>query len=120
MRLVLVVDDSRIQRARVRNALMPLGLQVDEAASGMQALDRLREIDPDLVVLDTHLPDLDGLDVLRALRSYQVCCPVVMVTADQQELTTHLLRAHGAADVLHKPFEATRLIEAVEEVLSVA
>lgn len=120
MRRVLVVDDSRIHRAMVRAALTKHGFEVFEATSGEQALAVVPLHAPDLVLLDLLLPDMDGIAVLRELRRYGCEIPVLVITADQQEMTAHLLRTLGALDVLHKPIHLESLVEAVEGVLSVA
>ncbi len=120
MRRVLVVDDSRVHRARVRAALTQHGFEVFEATRGAQALAVVPLHAPDLVLLDLMLPDIDGIAVLRELRRVSGGLPVLVTTADQQEMTVHLLRTLGALDVLFKPVHLPSLVEAVEGVLSVA
>lgn len=120
MRRVLVVDDSRMHRAMVRATLTKQGLEVVEATCGEQALEAVALQRPDLVLLDLLLPDMDGIAVLRELRRYGCETPVIVITADQQEMTANVLRALGALEVLHKPVHLAHLVETVEGVLSVA
>ena len=77
---VLVVDDEAAIRDIVRRYLTAEGFEVAEAADGREALDRLRALEPDLVVLDVVMPGMDGLEVLRRLRASSDVY-VIMLTA---------------------------------------
>lgn len=105
--VLLVEDDVRIRSAVLR-ALADRGLAVDHVATGMAALQRISEQAPDVVVLDLGLPDVDGRQVLRMIRSVSEV-PVIVATArdDEQELVATL--NDGADDYVIKPYSGAQL-----------
>ncbi len=114
---ILVVDDERSVRQLYRTALTQAGFDVDTAEDGMTALRRVEGRRPDLVVLDLHLPLIDGLSVLSELRanSDTLSIPVVVVTgADYQHAVSQ------ASAVLRKPCEPALLIAVIERHLQAA
>jgi len=105
--VLLVEDDVRIRQAVLRT-LAERGLVVDHATTGAEALQRVAEAAPDVVVLDLGLPDLDGRHVLRMIRSVSDL-PVIVATArdDERELVATL--QDGADDYVVKPYSAAQL-----------
>lgn len=105
--VLLVEDDVRIRQAVLRT-LAERGLVVDHATTGAEALQRVAEDAPDVVVLDLGLPDLDGRHVLRMIRSVSDL-PVIVATArdDERELVATL--RDGADDYVVKPYSAAQL-----------
>ena len=103
MALVLIVDDSNFQRRRVRRMVERLGHQTAEAAGGKQALEMIARQPPDYVLLDLIMPNLGGLQTLKALRQQGSKVPVIVLTADVQEPIRKECMDLGAVDVLHKP-----------------
>ena len=81
--LILVVDDVPDNLEIVRLRLESQGYRVATAADGVEALERMREFEPDLVVLDVMMPRLDGIEVVRTMRADPALCatPVILVTA---------------------------------------
>ena len=114
---VLVVDDDPTVREVVAGYLARAGLTVDEAADGMDALDRARHTPPDVVVLDLMLPGLDGLEVMRRLRAERGNLPVVLLTARGEESDRVLGLEVGADDYVTKPFSARELVLRVQSIL---
>lgn len=115
-RRVLVVDDEKQIRAILRAYLTSEGFQVQEAATGAQALHLLTTEPPDLVLLDIGLPDLDGLEVLRTLRKTSDVY-VVLVTARAEELDKIIGLGVGADDYVTKPFSPREVVARVKAVL---
>ena len=106
---VLVVDDDRSLRDAVRRALSLAGYEVDVADGGQHGLTRIAAANPDAVVLDVGMPDIDGLEVCRRLRGAGNRVPVLMLTArDAIEDRIDGLDA-GADDYLVKPFDIGEL-----------
>jgi len=106
---ILVVDDDRAVRDALRRALTLAGYEVEIADGGGAALDRLALSDPEAVVLDIGLPDIDGLQVCRRLRKAGSRVPVLMLTArDAVDNRIEGLDA-GADDYLVKPFDVGEL-----------
>ena len=92
---------------------------VDEATNGYEALQRLAESTCGLVLLDLHLPDMSGEEVLRLLFENPVTrdVPVVVVTADATPGLTRRLQASGATAFLTKPLDIKRVLQLVDEML---
>ncbi len=109
---VLVVDDEVALARLVGEYLHRGGFEVTLAFDGPSALERAREVDPDVVVLDLGLPGLDGVDVCRALRRFSDCY-VVMLTARTEEADTLVGLAVGADDYVTKPFSPRELVARV-------
>jgi two-component system response regulator MprA len=116
---ILVVDDERAVRESLRRALTLEGYDVELAADGQEALDRIDDEagEPDAVVLDVLMPRLNGLDVCRRLRAQGNRIPVLMLTArDQVEDRVEGLDA-GADDYVVKPFALEELLARVRALL---
>jgi DNA-binding response OmpR family regulator len=109
---VLVAEDEQHIRELVSLHLGLDGWEVEEAADGREALERLRREPVDLVILDLMLPGLDGLTVLRALRREgpNVDTPVLLLTARREESDKVLGLESGADDYLTKPFGVRELV----------
>ena len=113
---VLVVDDEAQIRVVLRAYLEREGYEVEEAATGQEALARGTSFRPDLVLLDIGLPDLDGLEVLRQLRTTSDVY-VVMVTARADEVDLLVGLSVGADDYVSKPFSPREVVARVKTVL---
>ncbi|MFZ1287261.1 MAG: response regulator transcription factor, partial [Candidatus Phosphoribacter sp.] len=109
-------DDERQIRGILGAYLRAEGFEVQEAASGAQALHVLSSDPPDLVLLDIGLPDIDGLDVLRELRKTSDVY-VVLVTARAEEIDTIVGLGVGADDYVTKPFSPREVVARVKAVL---
>jgi DNA-binding response OmpR family regulator len=116
MKTVLVVDDEPRIVQLARDYLEHAGFGVLVAGDGRAALQAVRTRRPDIVVLDLGLPELDGLDVTRAIRE-QSNLPIVMLTARDDELDKLLGLELGADDYITKPFSPRELVARVKAVL---
>jgi DNA-binding response OmpR family regulator len=116
MRRVLVVDDEPHIRTVLRGYLEGDGFAVTEAADGEGALAALRDDPPDLVLLDIMLPGIDGLEVLRQLRTFSDAY-VVLVTARAEEVDKLVGLGVGADDYVTKPFSPREVTARVKAVL---
>ena len=117
-RLILVVDDDEALAGSIRDALEAAGYQVDSVGDGATALERVASLRPDLVLLDLELPRLDGLAILRQLRTdaNTQAIPVLVMTGVEVERGTEVLSA-GANEFLTKPFSMTVLESTVRRLL---
>lgn len=113
---VLVVDDEKPLAEVVARYLVRDGYEVELAFDGPAALQRARELDPDVVILDLGLPGLDGLDVCRRLREFSDCY-IVMLTARAEEPDTLVGLRAGADDYVTKPFSPRELVARVQVML---
>ena len=108
MKLLLVEDDESMSRA-LRLALERRGFEVDVAANGNDALQRLRFATPDLTLLDLTIPGMDGLAVLQKARSHGVAAPILVLTARGAVGDRIQGLNAGADDYLAKPFDLDEL-----------
>ncbi|HEY6109342.1 MAG TPA: response regulator, partial [Gemmatimonadales bacterium] len=118
-RKVLLVDDEDSLRKVLKDLLERDGYDVSEARDGVQALDQVDRVGPDVVVLDLNLPALDGYGVLSQLRSRPATAgiPVIVLTAKGDEDNEVRVFELGADDFLQKPFRARALSARLEAVL---
>ena len=116
MRRVLVVDDEPHIRTVLRGYLQADGYEVSEAADGEAALAAMREKPPDLVLLDVMMPGIDGLEVLRQLRTFSDAY-VILVTARTEEVDKLVGLGVGADDYVTKPFSPREVTARVKAVL---
>jgi DNA-binding response OmpR family regulator len=115
---ILVVDDEPEVRQLMEHFLTQRGYDVRIAENGRQALAALDTFMADVVLLDMHMPEMDGLETLKRLAVRSPSLPVIMVTVnDDVETTTHLLQM-GAADYVPKPFNLDYLEQAINIQLS--
>ena len=115
---VLIVDDADFMRAMLRDILEDMGLKVvGEAADAKSALKEYRRLEPDLVMLDTTLPDTDGIEALQGILAANPEAQVVMVSPlGQRDLVLAAIKA-GARDFVIKPFDEPRIIATLQHIL---
>ncbi|MBV5285656.1 MAG: response regulator [Methyloversatilis discipulorum] len=115
---VLLVDDDATQRHMLTGMLAPLGFDVDEAASGREALDCVARVRPDVVLLDINMDGMDGWETARRLREFDGApIPVLMVSANVFENRSELLRTAGCAGFVPKPVMESELLDQLREAL---
>jgi putative two-component system response regulator len=112
---ILVVDDDEYVRRLLRRLLGPVGYAVEEAATAEEGLSRIRAEPPDLVLLDLHLPDRSGHDVLESIRADPATrlLPVVMLTGMATAAEKMRAQAEGVTDFIAKPFSQEELLPRV-------
>ena len=115
-RTILVVDDERNIIELVRLYLEQAGFTVAEARDGKQALEQHAKLDPDLVVLDLMLPEMDGMEVTREIRRRGET-PILMLTARGEDIDRIIGLELGADDYLPKPFNPRELVARVKAIL---
>jgi DNA-binding response OmpR family regulator len=110
--LVLVIDDDPAIGRLVRLILMDAGIEVESADNGRSALAHLTNghRQPDLILLDLTMPDIDGREVFREARRASVTCPIVVCSAYGARAASRELGAQGA---LEKPFDPDALLETI-------
>jgi DNA-binding response OmpR family regulator len=115
-KLILVVDDEARMRRFVRMNLELEGFQVSEAGTGLEALERVRDDLPDLVLLDVMMPELDGFETLARIREISTV-PVIMLTVKGDEPDRIRGLELGADDYVTKPFSPRELASRIRAVL---
>ena len=119
MSRVLVVDDAAFMRMMLKDILTKAGYDVvGEAANGKEAVDKYKELSPDLVTLDITMPEMDGIQALKAIRDINDNATVIMCSAmGQQTMVIEAIQS-GAKDFIVKPFQADRVLESIKKVLA--
>jgi two-component system chemotaxis response regulator CheY len=115
---VLVCDDAIFMRTMISDILSGAGYEVvGEAETGLQAIQRYRELKPDLVTMDIVMPDMGGIEAVREITKEDPNAKILMCSAmGQQALVVEAIQA-GAKDFVVKPFQPSRVLEAVQRVL---
>ena len=115
--LIAIVDDDEPVRRALSRLLKASGFKVQAFSSGRAFLGSLREAHPDCVVLDLQMPDLNGVDVLKELRSRGLYLPVIIITAyDEPSVRANCLAA-GASGYLSKPIDEAVLRQAIADAM---
>ena len=115
---VLIVDDAAFMRMMIKDILEKNGYEVvGEAENGNVAVEKYKELSPDLVTMDITMPEKDGISALKEIKEVDPDAKVIMCSAmGQQAMVIDAIQA-GAKDFIVKPFQADRVIEAVSKAL---
>ena len=117
---ILVVEDSPMTRSLIISSLEEVGdFTIIEAANGFQALRKLPEVSPDLVITDINMPDINGLEVVRFVKQSENFkhIPVIIVTTEGRDVDKERGLRLGADRYLVKPFQPGQLQQFVQELL---
>ena len=114
---ILIVDDSGFARRTLRRMLEEQGFVVEEARSGVEALEKYLDSKPDVVFLDVVMEGIQGLEVLGKLRELDADAKVVMATSDVQRATREEALSTGASAYLTKPVDAKELLGVLRRVI---
>ena len=115
---VLIVDDAAFMRMMIKDILSKNGYEVvGEADNGVRAVEKYKELTPDLVLMDITMPEMNGIDAIKNIKAIDPGAKVVMCSAmGQQAMVIESIQA-GARDFIVKPFQADRVLEAVRKVI---
>ncbi|WP_409253847.1 response regulator [Bacillus sp. SCS-153A] len=119
MGTVLIVDDAKFMRMALGNMLQNSDHQViGEAETGFQAIEKYRELQPDIVTMDITMPEMTGIEAVRHIINEYPEAKIIMCSAmGQQKLVVEAIEA-GAKDFIVKPFDESRVVEAINRVLN--
>lgn len=117
MKKILIADDEDILRILIADTLED-DFEIEEAEDGKEALQKIRENDYDLIVLDYMMPHLTGLEVLEEVRKDQNYTKVLMLTAKAQDTDREKAISTGADYFMSKPFSPMELLSLVENILA--
>jgi two-component system chemotaxis response regulator CheY len=115
---ILIVDDAAFMRMMIKDILSKNGYTVaGEAENGKIAVDKYSEIKPDLVLMDITMPEMDGIQALKAIKASDPNAQIIMCSAmGQQAMVIEAIQS-GAKDFIVKPFQAERVLEAVKKAI---
>src|SRR5699024_2939937 len=115
---ILIVDDAAFMRMMVKDILVKNGfIVVGEAQDGMEAVEKYKELSPDLVTMDIRMPEMDGITALKQIKEINRGAEVIMCSAVGQQAVVIDAVTAGAKDFIAKPFQAERVIEAIQKAL---
>ena len=115
---ILLVDDAAFMRKMIKDTLSKNGYtDLYEAVDGADAVEKYSEIKPDLVIMDITMPNMDGLEALKAIRSKDGSANIVMCSAMGQEAMVVEAVQAGIKDFIVKPFKEDRLMKTVNTIL---
>lgn len=116
MASILIVDDAAFMRMMIKDILSKNGFSVvGEAENGLKAVEKYKELNPDLVIMNITMPEMDGIQAVKQIKSLDPSARIIMCSAmGQQAMVIESIQA-GAKDFIVKPFQAERVIEAVKK-----
>lgn len=115
--LVLIVDDAAFSRRMLRKYVEAEGCQVLEAANGQQALEMVVQHQPDCILTDILMPDIDGFQLLQTLREQDHKIPIAIISADIQETSRQRGIELGATRFIHKPVKEDQVRQTIRQLL---
>ncbi len=117
MAKVLIVDDAAFMRISIKNTLTKNGFEViGEAENGAIAVEKYKELRPDVVTMDITMPEMSGLDALKAIMALDADAKIIMVSAMGQEAMVRDAVLSGAKGFIVKPFKEDGLLSALSKI----
>ena len=115
---VMLVDDAKVMRLMLARIFEQAGYEiVGEASNGLEAVEKYKEIKPDLVMMDITMPEMSGIDAVKEIRNIDPDARIIMCTAmGQRPLVVEAITA-GAMNYIVKPFTPSKVLEAAKEAL---
>ncbi len=116
---ILIVDDAAFMRMMIKNIVTKHGYEVvGEAENGQVAVELYKQLKPDLVTMDITMPEMNGIEGVKAIRQIDPNANIIMCSAmGQQAMVMEAIQA-GAKDFIVKPFQQERILQAIERVLA--
>jgi len=116
MKTVLIADDSSFMRRLIKNIAVKNGYHVvGEAENGQTAVDKYKELLPDIVTMDLVMDELTGLEALKQIIKENPNANIIMISSMGQEIIVRDAIIFGAKNFLHKPFDEQQIIDAFEK-----
>ncbi|NLC68473.1 MAG: response regulator [Clostridiaceae bacterium] len=115
---ILIVDDAAFMRMMIKDILTRNGYHIiGEAENGARAIEKYKEMQPDLVIMDITMPEVDGIQAVKDIKKMDADAKIIMCSAmGQQAMVIESIQA-GAKDFIVKPFQADRVVDAVRRIL---
>lgn len=115
---ILICDDAAFMRMMIKDILSKNGYNVaGEAENGLKAIEKYTELNPDLVLMDITMPEMDGIEALKKIKAADPNAAIIMCSAmGQQAMVIEAIQS-GAKDFIVKPFQPERVLEAVKKVV---
>ena len=119
MKRVLVVDDAVFMRKTISGALLEAGFEVvGEARSGVEAVKKYKEFNPDIVTMDITMPDMDGIEAVKKIKEYDPNCKIIIISAMGQDAMVKAALAAGAVNFLVKPLKMETIVGTLKRAIN--
>lgn len=117
-KLILTVDDSASMRMLLKVSLTAQGYAIEGAEDGCKGLERMKELDPDLLITDINMPNMDGFELIEAVRSLSEFrgTPILVLSTEFSDEKKSRARDAGATGWITKPFDSEKLGAAIRRV----
>jgi len=117
-KLILTVDDSASMRMLLKASLTAQGFTIESANDGVHGLERMHEVNPDLLITDINMPKMDGFELIEAVRAVPQFrgTPILVLSTEFSDDKKSRARSAGATGWITKPFEAAKLGAAIRKV----
>lgn len=114
---VLIVDDAAFMRMLLKDIITKAGYEVvGEAANGVEAVEKFKELKPDVVTMDITMPEMNGIDAIKKIKEFAPDAKIIVCSAmGQQAMVVEAIQA-GAKDFIVKPFQHSRVVEALQKI----
>ncbi|ABV33195.1 MULTISPECIES: chemotaxis protein CheY [Pseudothermotoga] len=114
---VLIVDDAAFMRMLLKDIITKAGYEVvGEASNGAEAVEKYRELKPDIVTMDITMPEMNGIEAIKKIREFAPDAKIIVCSAmGQQAMVVEAIQA-GAKDFIVKPFQHSRVVEALQKI----
>lgn len=114
---VLIIDDAEVTRSFLKDSIKQAGLEfVGEAGDGVEGFQKYKELNPDLVIMDIVMPNMNGLECLKEILTYNKNAKVLICSALQHEAMIYQAVKTGAIDYVIKPFDEEALAEKLKNI----
>jgi two-component system chemotaxis response regulator CheY len=117
-KLILTVDDSASMRMLLKTSLTAQGFEIESANDGVHGLERMHQVQPDLLITDINMPNMDGFELIEAVRAVGQfrSTPILVLSTEFSDEKKARARAAGATGWITKPFDADKLGAAIRRV----
>lgn len=114
---VLIIDDSAFQRKMIKRIVIAGGYDIAEAVNGKDGLIKLEEFQPDCILLDLLMPEMNGFAFLSKIKELQIDVPIIIVSSDVQNSTQKKCLKLGVSNFLYKPPDESKLLKLIKNVI---
>ncbi len=118
MAKILIIDDAKFTRTMLKKLISELGHEIIEAGNGREGLDKITSEDPDLVLTDILMPEMEGTELLELLRETNMDVNVIVISANIQDTVKDQCMNLGVAEFFSKPPDKEKLSMAIEKILN--
>jgi DNA-binding response OmpR family regulator len=111
---ILIIDDSTINNILLQDILQDQGFETASVLDGYKAFRKIEEFNPDIIILDLMMPDINGIDVLKQLKKRKYDIPVIIISAYRDKKYEKEVFSYGAFAYLNKPVEVNLLFDTID------